>query len=96
MLAYPWPGNVRELKNLVDRACIFCDGENLSPELLGIPAATPDTRLRSTREEAERERIIEALRLNQRQMQKTAEALGVSRKTLWEKMKRLRIDKDRL
>ncbi len=96
LLAYPWPGNVRELKNLIDRACIFCDGDRLSPELLGIPAAGPANNLRYTRDEAERERIVQALRLHEGQMTRTAASLGISRKTLWEKMKKLGIDKDGL
>ena len=94
LLAYHWPGNVRELKNLVDRACIFCDGDTLSPELLGLPAAEP-AGLKRQRQEAERETILQALRLHGGQMQKTAKALGISRKTLWEKMKKLGIDRKR-
>ena len=96
MLAYDWPGNVRELKNLIDRACIFCEGEALSPELLGITPASPATGLKSTRNEAEREGITKALRLHQGHIQKTADALGISRKTLWDKMKKLGIDKEAL
>ena len=93
LLAYPWPGNVRELKNLIDRACIFCEGDELSLDLLGLPSTSPTGDLRSTRSEAEREGILQALELNQGRMQKTADALGISRKTLWEKMKKLGIER---
>ena len=93
MLAYEWPGNVRELKNLIDRACIFCESDSLSPEMLGIAIASPTNNLRSARDEAERERILHALDVNQGHMQKTADMLGISRKTLWGKMKKLSIDK---
>ncbi len=96
LLAHDWPGNVRELKNLIDRACIFCEGDALTPELLGLPAAAPRQGLRSAREAAERERIVQMLQAHQGQVQKAAAALGISRKTLWEKMKKLDIDKDRL
>ena len=34
LLAHPWPGNVRELQNLIERACILCEGEVIDEELL--------------------------------------------------------------
>lgn len=95
LLVYPWPGNVRELKNLIDRACIFCDSDHLTPEMLGLPEMSPDNNLRSARDRAERTRIVEALELHAGQIQRTAEALGISRKTLWEKMKKLGIERGR-
>ncbi len=95
LLAHPWPGNVRELKNRVDRACIFCDGDALSPELLGLPRSGPAD-LKKQRQVAERETILQALRLHDGRIQQTAAALGISRKTLWEKMKKLGIRRDEL
>ena len=95
LLAHTWPGNVRELKNLIDRACIFCDGDALTPELLGLPEGGPGG-LKKQRQDAERETIRQALRLHDGRIQQTAAALGISRKTLWEKMKKLGIRRDEL
>jgi DNA-binding NtrC family response regulator len=36
LLAYDWPGNVRELANCLERAVILCDGDELTPDLLGF------------------------------------------------------------
>jgi len=42
--AYAYPGNVRELRNLLERACLLCDGDEIRPEHLpvGMQAARPD------------------------------------------------------
>src|ERR1051325_2225692 len=37
MKRYPWPGNVRELRNIVERAKILCEGDEVMPEHLGLP-----------------------------------------------------------
>lgn len=95
ILDYHWPGNIRELKNAIDRACIFCDGKELTSELLGL--TSPDdanNNLEQTIEQAERKKIIATLADNQYKIQQSADALGISRKGLWQKMKRLNINKD--
>jgi len=94
MLEYSWPGNVRELKNAIDRACIFCDGDQLTTDLLGLPGAeAAQSSLDETLEQAERNKIIGVLADNDFKIQQSAEALGISRKGLWQKMKRLNIRK---
>ena len=95
LLAHHWPGNVRELKNRVERAMVLSDAAMLSaadlfPGRLEAPA--PILSLADARDAAERDHIRRMLvRFNGR-IAETAQALGVSRTTLWERMKRLGIE----
>ena len=93
--AYAWPGNVRELRNVVERATILCDGdvireEQLPPEL--EPATSESVSLRlpldQTLEQVEREYLLAALRRHRGNKARTAEALGISEKTLYNKLHR--------
>jgi len=98
---HPWPGNVRELRNAVERAVILCDDPVLEPPhvvIQGRVRAQPkagergqDQSLKdvSQRAAAEAEvelirRVLDEVRWNRR---KAAERLGVSYKTLWNKLK---------
>ncbi len=99
-LAHPWPGNVRELRNRVERAVALSLGEWIGPADLfpekTVPAPMQDCGngvLAAAKEAAERHQIERALIANRWHMQKTAAALGISRTTLWEKMRRLRLEK---
>jgi len=97
--AYPWPGNVRELRNVVERAVLFCQGNRITLEELPAamrggssigPAATRPGEvvpLAKAAEQAEIEAIRSALVASQGRKSKAAEHLGISRKTLWEKIK---------
>lgn len=94
MLAYAWPGNIRELRNVVEHAYAVGEGEVLSlnelpPELRGEP---PPRRSPGTAHELERARLLEALRKSQGRKGDAAELLGVSRSTLWRKLREHRID----
>ncbi len=95
---YPWPGNLRELRHSVERACILTGNAVLEPEALfeswpqdelaqAQAAGTLDQYIR----ECERGYIQQALQRCQGQIGQTAAYLGISRKNLWEKMKRLQI-----
>ncbi len=92
--AYPWPGNVRELRNLVESALALgvgsvLDVDNLPPELRGEapPADTPTVAL-SVRDMQRRE-LREALLQAGGSRGAAAELLGVSRTTLWRRMREL-------
>ena len=94
-LAHSWPGNVRELRNRMERAiALNLTGwilpEDLFPEDRRPLGALPQPcgSLADAREAAEKHRIIMALAENSGQIGRTAEVLGISRTTLWEKMKR--------
>jgi len=96
--AYPFPGNVRELRNLVERAVVLCPGETVGPEHLGVEvaraaagepaAAEAGPTLAEAVREAEVRRIEEALARAGGNRSRAAEILGISRKTLWEKLRR--------
>ena len=99
--SYSWPGNIRELKNALERASLMCDGRAISHDILfDRPApqigSQPDAAnsLRHYLLECERDFIVRALDTCQWQIQACADSLGISRKNLWEKMRKLGIDKD--
>jgi DNA-binding NtrC family response regulator len=99
--AYPWPGNIRELKNALERASLMRDGHLISHDLLfdrPAPALNAQqdvaSSLRDYLSECERDFIVRALGACQWQIQGCADSLGISRKNLWEKMRKLGIDKE--
>jgi len=92
-LAHGWPGNVRELRNRVERAVALGDGPwimpgDLFPDIAIEGKNLAGAGLENVREEAERRHIERVLAENDGAILATARALGVSRTTLWEKMKR--------
>ena len=97
LLAHAWPGNVRELKNVVERGVILCRSgligvEHLPAELGGgtAPAAgvVLDAEGILTLEEVERRYVGQALKAKEGNRSQTAIALGISRSTLIEKIKK--------
>ncbi len=90
--AHPWPGNVRELENCIKRAVIMADGQQIVPDDIGLAApGAPDgddLNLRKVRDEAERRAVIAALARLNGNVAKAADALGVSRPTLYDLMHR--------
>lgn len=98
----PLPGNTRELRNLLERALSFCSGARieevdftpLETEAEQVQAASAAPSLREAVDEAERLAIRTALEAHGWAIQKAADALGISRKNLWEKMRRHGIDRD--
>jgi len=97
---HDWPGNVRELRNRVERATALAEGEwimpaDLFPDLASTPSVPPHLKtLSEVRDEAERKQISRALRQSEGHPAAAAALLGVSRTTLWEKMRRLGISVD--
>jgi two-component system NtrC family response regulator len=86
---YPWPGNVRELENCVRRAVILCEGAQIAPQDLGLPAADGamgPVNLRQVRDEVEYRVMVQALARANGNVVKAAELLGVSRPTLYDLM----------
>jgi two-component system, NtrC family, response regulator len=90
--AYDWPGNVREIENRIKRSVVMADGNTITAQDLGLQDEAGDTlslSLREAREEAERNVIKRALDINNYNMSHTAEALGISRPSLYNLMKKL-------
>jgi DNA-binding NtrC family response regulator len=104
---YPWPGNVRELENALERAVILCEGTVLTPDLLALeptppspsplsftPSAPPAAANNGHGEGATLEDyFVRFVREHEDLMDETqlAEALGISRKSLWERRQRLNL-----
>ncbi|MEI7835171.1 MAG: sigma-54 dependent transcriptional regulator [Planctomycetota bacterium] len=92
---YHWPGNVRQLRNLVRAALIFGKGPVLSlretPSLeQELRRGTGEQGMTLRLEELERQAVMEALRRTSRNQVKAAELLGISDRTLRDKLRRYR------
>jgi len=93
LAAYSWPGNIRELRNALERAIVFGKGPELTPSDFSenIRAAAGGTAILSglrSLEQIERDVIAETLEATRYHISKSAEILGISRKTLLEKRKK--------
>jgi two-component system, NtrC family, response regulator AtoC len=93
LAAYSWPGNIRELRNALERAIVFGKGPDLVPSDFSenIRAAAGGTAILSglrSLEQIERDVIAETLEATRYHISKSAEILGISRKTLLEKRKK--------
>lgn len=97
LLSYAWPGNVRELEASIQRAVTLAKRDALSLEDLApdeLPTASPGAGapphlLNEAVREAERRYLREVLQNVGGQRTRAAQILGISRKTLWKKMKLL-------
>jgi DNA-binding NtrC family response regulator len=93
---HTWPGNVRELRNIIERAVIICSGEQIerhhfapypieqrerlrNEDTLSLPVGTP-------LEEVERQMIMRTLQKTKNNKTRAAELLGISLKTLHNKL----------
>lgn len=93
LMKQDWLGNIRELKNAIERACIYSDDGRLDVRLFestgsGRNNIENDQDLRDYLEVCERDRINVELAQKEGRIQDTATALGISRKSLWEKMRK--------
>jgi len=97
---YDWPGNVRDLENAIQSAMILSPDGNITSEQLplrvkgypqiasGLAAESMENGIKEINAQVERDFIIEALKKNNYNRSLTASALNISRKTLFNKMKR--------
>ncbi len=94
---YPWPGNIRELENVIERAVIMAErGDEIIPEdlpkdLLDLDQPIEHPEPMKEVHDAERELILRTLRDCNWNRSLAAKRLGIGRRTLYDKMARLRI-----
>lgn len=91
---YPWPGNIRELQHAIERAVILTDGKVIhSADLLinSIPAKSQEPTQQLTMEEMEKLFILESLDAHEGNVTKTARTLGMTRTSLYRRMKKYKI-----
>ncbi|QLG45703.1 sigma-54-dependent transcriptional regulator [Costertonia aggregata] len=90
LMAYNWPGNVRELLHTMERAVILSEGNVLKPTdfLLEVKNSLTMGNGPDTLEEMERLMITNALNKNDGNYSAAAEQLGISRQTLYNKLKK--------
>ena len=98
---YSWPGNVRELANVIERAGVLAEGENLTPELFPQEILRPVSHSSDfleeeflTLAEVEKRRILQALEATGWKRGETARLLGIDRRTLYNKIRIYRLDPD--
>lgn len=88
LMTYPFRGNIRELRNIIERAVILCEGEELTPQLIPHPSpfhfAEPSGLTLAAAEKAQIQRVLEVVNGNKTQ---AAKVLGIGLTTLYQKLK---------
>jgi len=93
IMAYDWPGNVPELINRVRRALASHRGGKVRPDDLGLTAtALSDRTLGEARSELERDMVTEAIRRSAGNVSLAARAIGVSRPTMYDLLRKFNVD----
>ena len=91
LLGYSWPGNVRELQHTVEKAVIMCDRQVLTPEDFLFKSEPGEMAPLETLEDMEREMIRKALVRHEGNLSAVACRLGITRQTLYNKMKKFNL-----
>jgi DNA-binding NtrC family response regulator len=103
VIARTWKGNARELRSYLEETVVLSEAGILDVVETAVvhsgPASRPEPSgdsapLHAMVEEAERRHIRSALDRTGGSVMKTSELLGISRKTLWEKMKKLKVENE--
>jgi DNA-binding NtrC family response regulator len=90
---YDYPGNIRELENVIERALILSTGDRIEAgDWLPSPRVSPAKRELSKLQQWERDRILERLQVRRGNLNLVAKDLGISRTTLWRRMKEYQIE----
>ena len=98
-MSYNWPGNIRELRNVIERAIILCAGDRIHASDLplgGQEIADGGTAENGEQflslEELERLHIEQVFAATGRNLSRTAEILGVTRTTLYNKLRKYNLE----
>jgi two-component system NtrC family response regulator len=88
LLRYDWPGNVRELRNVIERSIILAENNIITSRCLPreLVSGSEDGQAPLSLDSVEKNHILKILNFFDGNRQKTAEALGISRKTLYRKL----------
>ncbi|CAG4887463.1 sigma-54-dependent Fis family transcriptional regulator [Paraburkholderia saeva] len=92
----PWPGNIRQLRNVLRYACAVCDSSrvelrHIAPDIAALLSPVHAREAQRTASPDERARILEALTQQHWRPNAAAQALGMSRATLYRRMAKLKI-----
>ena len=90
LVSHSWDGNIRELQHTMDKAVIMCDDNVIKPEHLGLYSTTKvaSSNKDMTLEEVERKAISDAMNSCDGNLSIVAQKLGITRQTLYNKIKR--------
>ena len=86
--AHTWEGNIRELQNTMEKAVIMCDGDTINADHLELHTAQRPATEAQTLEEIERQTIAAAITQCGGNLSQAATQLGITRQTLYNKIKR--------
>lgn len=97
LMIYDWPGNVRELRSVFEYAFVTCQESLIQPLHLPVTILQgPGTRPLSKKpavysKDRKKQELIEALRRSKGNQSEAARILGISRVTVWNRMKQFGI-----
>jgi len=87
LVDFSWPGNIRQLENAIERAVVLCSGDRLTEKDIMLPApGEADRGIEGTAAEIEKRAVLERLKALNGNRTRTAASLGISRRTLLNKL----------
>ncbi len=94
LMSHTWAGNIRELQHTIEKAVILCDREQIEPRdllLKAVESSQTTTSEAITLESIERQTIEAAIHRNEGNMSSVAAELGITRQTLYNKIKKYKL-----
>jgi DNA-binding NtrC family response regulator len=97
LIQYDWPGNVRELRNAIEYAFVLCPSggiasQHLPPKVLDGSLNMKPPRCLPDRDEMQKQELLQVLRRTDGNQSEAGRILGVSRVTVWKRIKKYGID----